>query len=69
LLARSVAGWCRSSALIVTVSWIAVGVVVSAPPDTMAAVLWTSTVFVPASLLAVVARWALARPLLRRSGG
>jgi hypothetical protein len=66
LLARSV-GWMVPvvSALIVTVSWIAVGVVVSAPPDTMAAVLRTSKVFVPASLLAAVACWALARPLLR----
>ncbi len=70
LLARNV-GWMVPviSALIVTVSWIAVGVVVSATPDPMAAVLRTSMVFVPASLLAAVACWTLARPLLRRPGG
>ena len=69
LLARSV-GWLVPviSALIVTVSWIAVGVVVSAPPDMTAAVLRTAMVLVPASLLAAVACWALARPLLRRGG-
>jgi hypothetical protein len=69
LLARSV-GWLVPvvSALIVSGSWIAVGVVVSAPPDMTAAVLRTAMVFVPASLLAAVACWVLARPLLRRGG-
>jgi len=70
LLARS-ASWMVPvvSALIVTASWIAVGVVFSAPPDMMAAVLRTSTELVPESLLATVACWTLARPLLRQRGG
>jgi hypothetical protein len=71
LLSRSV-GWLVPviSALVVSFGWtMVVALSNAAQHDLFSAIARTSIVFVPASIVAAIVCWPLARPLLRRRNG